>query len=319
MLPTTLIRFSKYRPLLLLLLTCCLWQYKVGAQHLLDSTPKVNHRKWLIGGIQTSVWAGTFIALNKAWYSNYPKEKFHFFNDGDEWMQMDKLGHIWTTFQISRASSSSWYWAGLDKKQSVIIGAATGVAFQSIIEILDGHSAKWGFSGYDMMANIAGASMFALSELSSNPHLLTMKLSYMPVHYSNTYKTRADELFGANPVSRILKDYNGQTYWMSVNINSVFPNSKFPKWLNLALGHGSQTMLGGTQNVWTDENGVFQDARNVPRQRRLYFSIDVDLTRIPTRKKWLKTTFSLLNCLKIPAPAIEYNTSGNWLFHPIHY
>lgn len=319
MLPIHLTIISRYRICLFLLLVCQLNIPSLYAQPLTDTSVDKTGRKWLIGSIQTSLWAGTFVALNKAWYANYPKEKFHFFNDWEEWHQMDKLGHVWTTYQVSRASASSWHWAGFDKRKSVILGAASGIAFQSIIEILDGYSAKWGFSGYDMMANVTGAALFAVTELSRKPHLVTMKLSYLPVNYSPEFKMRADDLFGDNSVGRVLKDYNGQTYWFSFNLKSIFPQSNLPKWLNVAMGHGARTMLGGTENSWKDENGVFQDARYITRERRLFLSLDVDLTAIQTKKKWLKTTLSLLNCLKIPAPAIEYRTSGKWLFHPIQY
>lgn len=273
----------------------------------------------MIGGIQAGLWAGTFHALNKAWYANYPKERFHFFDDSKEWMQMDKLGHVWTTYQISRASASSWEWAGFDHKKAVLLGAASGIAFQSIIEILDGYSEKWGFSGYDMLANITGAGMFALTEMSKKPHLVTMKLSYSPVDYAADHRSRANELFGSSPAGRLLKDYNGQTYWLSFNVKSLFPETRLPGWLNIALGHGARTMLGGHENIWVDKNGSITDASHIVRERRLYLSLDIDLTKIPTRKKWLKTTFSLFNCLKVPAPALEFSTSGNWKIHPIHY
>lgn len=319
MLTWNLFNVSTYRTCLILLLVCQLFVQHVHAQSIPDTLPKNPNRTLLIGGVQASLWAGTFIALNHAWYAQYPKETFHFFNDWEEWHQMDKLGHVWTAYQISRASAASWKWAGFDQRKSVLLGAASGIAFQSIIEILDGFSAKWGFSGYDMLANLAGASMFTLSELSPNPHLLTMKLSYFPVDYPANYRSRAVELFGANDVGRLLKDYNGQTYWFSFNLRSIAPTSTIPKWLNLAIGHGARTMLGGVENVWTDPNGRVQDARFIRRERRLFLSLDVDLTQIPTRRKWLKTTLNMLNCLKIPAPALEYRTSGTWVMHPIHY
>jgi hypothetical protein len=35
------------------------------------------------------------------------------------------------------------------------------------------------------------------------------------------------------------KDYNGQTYWLSVNLHSFI---KAPKWLNLAIGYGGRNV-----------------------------------------------------------------------------
>ena len=69
---------------------------------------------------------------------------------------MDKAGHIFSTFPISNISSQMWQWAGLSHKKSVIYGAISGIAYQSIIEIQDGFSEEWGFSVADMAANLPG-------------------------------------------------------------------------------------------------------------------------------------------------------------------
>ena len=44
-------------------------------------------------------------------------------------------------------------------------------------------------------------------------------------------------------------------------------------------------------------------------------SADIDWTRIPTKSKALKTFFSLLNIIKIPFPAIEFNTARQVKWH----
>jgi hypothetical protein len=53
--------------------------------------------------------------------------------------------------------------------------------------------------------------------------------------------------------------------------------------------------------------------------RQFYLSLDVDLTRIRTNKSWLKTLFTVFSFIKIPAPAIEFNTLGEVRFHPVYY
>jgi hypothetical protein len=78
-------------------------------------------------------------------------------------------------------------------------------------------------------------------------------------------------------------------------------------------------MLGGRENKWTDENGNTVDRTDAERYRRIFLSLDLDLTRIPTRNKFLKSVFSVVNVLKIPAPALEYDTRGNWKVHGIYY
>ncbi|MEO5909216.1 MAG: hypothetical protein ABIR50_08325, partial [Ginsengibacter sp.] len=81
-------------------------------------------------------YGGTLIGLNAIWYAKYPRSGFHFFNDDAEWQQMDKVGHVYSAYTESRASMEAWRWAGLSRKKSIWIGGLSGVAYQSIIEIL---------------------------------------------------------------------------------------------------------------------------------------------------------------------------------------
>ena len=88
----------------------------------------------------------------------------------------------------------------------------------------------------------------------------------------------------------------------------------FPKWLNVAFGYGAEGMTGAVSNPpYIDADGkpiVFE------RYRQFYLSLDVDLTRIKTKSKLLKTVFNTIGFIKIPAPSIEFNkfgVSGHWL------
>jgi len=283
-----------------------------------SSVTHASTKKWILGGVQAGFWGGTFYALNNAWYANYPRSTFHFYNDWKEWQQMDKAGHAWSSYQISNHTSKIWQWAGMEKKKAVIIGGVSGMAYLSIIEILDGYSDKWGFSIPDIMANTAGAGIYAAQELGWNEQRVTIKLSYSPYHYG-TLSNRANELFGSGDAEKVLKDYNGQTYWASVNIKSFFPDSHFPSWFNIALGYGARTMLGGYDNTWTTASGITINRTDIPRYKRLLLSADVDLTRIKTKNKTLKTVFSLVNVLKIPAPTVEWNGMGKLRFHPFFF
>jgi Predicted periplasmic lipoprotein (DUF2279) len=286
----------------------------------LSSKPQIisHTRKWVLGGVQVSLWGGSFFSLNKAWYANYPRSTFHFYNDWQEWQQMDKMGHAWSTYQISQHTSKIWQWAGMDKKKSVWIGSLSGLAYLSIIEILDGYSDKWGFSGYDVLANASGATLFALQALQWEEQRIQLKMSYSPVHYGDL-KPRSNALFGSGDVEKVLKDYNGQTYWLSFNIKSFFPESAFPAWLNLAAGYGAKTMLGGYQNKWDDALGNSISRFDIPRYKRFHLALDLDLTKIKTRNHKIATVLSLFNVLKVPAPSIEINSLGKVQFHPLFF
>ena len=277
-------------------------------------------RIWLIVGLHAATWAGSYIALNEAWYADYPKEPFHFFNDNREWNQMDKAGHVWTTYQVSRFSSGLWKWARLNHRQSAWLGGISGVAYQSIIELQDGFSSEWGFSWGDMLANIGGAALFVSQELGWHEQRIQVKMSYWPYDYTTPeLKARRNQLFGNGFAERILKDYNAQTYWLSANINSFFPSLKMPGWLNIAAGYNSDGLLGGFENTWTDKLGNDVDRTDIPRVRRFLLSADIDLTKIKTNSKFLKTVFSVVNMVKIPAPALELNSSGSFKVHAIYF
>ena len=308
---------SKPKYLMALIYVCML----IGSHELMgqDSTNRPQKlQKWVLGSVQVGFGLGSFYTLNKAWYANYPKDKFHFYNDWKEWQQMDKAGHSWSAFQLSRLSSNLWKAAGTPQKKAAWIGSLSSIGYMSIIEILDGYSEKWGFSNHDFLSNALGASIYLVQELSWKEEKISLKFSYFPVQYG-TLSPRADELFGKSGIEKLLKDYNGQTYWASLNIRSLFPESKAPGWLNLALGYGAKTMLGGYENKWTDNNGQFVSRPDILRYKRYYLSVDIDLNRIKTKNRTLKTIFSAANVLKIPAPAIEFNSRGKVYFHPLFY
>ena len=261
-----------------------------------------------VAGANAAFYTGSFIALNKAWYADYEKTGFHFFNDNPEWNQMDKAGHVWSTYHVSRVSNEMWKWTGLNKNTSAILGGVSGMVYQSVIELQDAYSAQWGFSWGDVAANVAGAGLFVLQEINNGNQVVAVKLSYWPKKYSPELVDRRNQLFGSSPVERVLKDYNSQTYWLSINTSKIFKEANFPEWLNIAFGYGADGMYGGRTNVWTDKEGLTHDYRDIRRIRKFYLSPDIDLARIPTRNKFLKSILFVLNVIKVPAPSLQVAT-----------
>jgi len=274
-------------------------------------------RVYLISGIHIAVYAGTLFILGQSWYKDFPKTSFHTFNDSKEWLQVDKAGHAWTAYNIAKRSKVLWSWAGVPGKKAVVLGGVSSVAFQTIIEYLDGYSGKWGWSWADMSANVIGAGLYAAQELSWNEQRLQIKFSFFPVSYADDLKERVNDLYGKNIPERILKDYNGQTYWLSMNLRSFAPNSKLPRWLNMAAGYGAKGLFGGFENRSYNKDGsVVFDRTDIQRKRQWYLSPDIDFTKFKTNKKGLKTLFSLANMIKLPAPALEFSNGkfkGHWL------
>jgi len=297
-----------FRPLLILaffLLLCGSSRAQISPSD--DSLKNLRNRKWLIGGINAVGYGGSLIILNNTWYKNYPKTSFQTFNDSREWLQMDKAGHAWTAYNTGKASTAMWKWAGLSNKSATLLGGLSGTAYLTVIEILDGHSAEWGWSWADMGANLAGSGLFIGQQLGWGEQRIQFKFSFHRMNYGEpSLDERAGELFGNTWYERMLKDYNGQTYWLSANLKSFFPKSKIPAWLNIAVGYGADGMYGGFENLAFDENNnIIFDRRDIPRRRQFYISPDIDFTKIPTRSKFLKTVFSGLNAFKFPAPTLQ--------------
>jgi hypothetical protein len=279
----------------------------------------IRKRKLTIAGIHVSAYAGTLLLLSQAWYKDHPKASFHTFDDSKEWLQVDKVGHGWTAYNIAHYSSGMWKWAGYHHKKAVLLGGLSSIGYQTILETLDAYSAEWGWSWTDMAANISGSGMYTIQELIWGEQKLQFKFSSFPAKYPQELQSRANTLYGTSLPEKILKDYNGQTYWLSANMHSFFKKDALPKWLNMAVGYGAKGLYGGFENKAIDKNGIITfDRRDIPRQRQWYISPDIDFTKINTHKKGFKILFSLMNMIKMPAPALEFS-KGKWKGHLIYF
>lgn len=273
-----------------------------------DSLNKVRLKTVILS--ESILLSGTIVGLNQLWYANYPRSNFHFINDNKEWLQMDKAGHLFSTYHIGRFGSEIMQWSGTTKQHQLIYGAGLGFAFLTAVEVLDGFSSQWGASPGDVIANASGTALYVSQELIWNEQRITPKFSF----HTTQYASLRPSILGKSIPEQILKDYNGQTYWLSVNLNSFSKSPQIPKWLNIAIGYGADGMISGNSNknslILSPKPEIF---------RQFYLSLDVDLTKIKTKSYFLKTFFSVFNTLKIPAPTFEYRTRGGFKFHAIYF
>lgn len=253
---------------------------------------------------------GALIGLNQLWYADYPKSDFHFINDNSDWMQMDKIGHLYSSYHIGRLGAETLNWSGANQKNQLIYGASLGFVFLTAVEVMDGFSAEWGASIGDVVANASGTALYVSQELIWNEQRIIPKFSF----HTTKYADYRPNLLGNSLQEQILKDYNGQTYWLSANLHSFAKNSKIPKWLNLALGYGAEGMIGKND----DKNQIIFPA-NMEKFRKFHISLDLDLTKINTKSQFLKTVFSVLNTVKIPAPTLEYSPQRGFKFHTLYF
>jgi hypothetical protein len=256
---------------------------------------------------QSSLAALTLVGLNQLWYADFERSKFRTTNDNSQWLQMDKLGHVYASYQLGRLGAESLNWAGVSEKDQLIYVATLGLSFLTAVEVFDGFSQEWGFSWGDMLANAGGTVLYVGQGLLWKEQRIALKYSFSNTDFAPLNPNK----LGNGLTEEFLKDYNGQTYWLSFNINSFLKTNFIPNWLNLALGYGANGMLTGK-----DDNLLFP---NQDRYRQFYLSFDIDLTRIKTNSNLLKTLFSVFNTIKVPMPTLEFNEKNDLKAYYIYF
>lgn len=268
------------------------------------TTSPINRKKLKTYIITSGIgYAGSMIGLSELWYKNSQRQSFQFFNDDAEWKQVDKIGHFYSAFHLSHVNSHFLRRCNVPARKSDLIGALTGFMIMAPIEVLDGFSNAYGASVGDLVADAGGSLFFIAQSYAWKEIRIQPKFSF---HQTGYAPLRPKEL-GNGLSEEWLKDYNGQTYWLSVDVDKFI---KFPKWLNIAVGYGAQGMVYAL-----DQQNVLN---GYDPYRQYYLSIDFDLTSIKTRSKALKTLIYIVNMIKLPAPAIEFSRKGA-VFHAFYF
>jgi len=281
------------RTLMVLLIGINVWSQST----LLSPSDSLNNKRLIASSIGTGfIWSGSIIGLSVVWYKDFPKTSFHTFDDSREWMQMDKMGHVFTAYHLSDKVSKLYCWSGLDRKKSAYIGAGVGWGYQMSFEMLDAQSAEWGFSWSDIGANTLGSGLFLSQELIWQEQFVKLKFSYSPSDFAQ-YRP---SVLGSTFSERLLKDYNGQTYWLTFSPGSIFPKSKIPTWIAIAAGYSVNAKLVGSNDFFQTADGF----KSFEAKREFVLSLDLDVTKLPIKKQWLKKVLSPFNVVKIPFPAL---------------
>ncbi len=270
---------------------------------------QINKRIKIITATNIIGYSAAMAGLYAAWYKNYPQSNFHTFNDNKEWKGIDKIGHAYSTYAESKASMELWRWTGMERKKRIWIGGMSGAVYHTVIETLDGFSKEWGWSWGDFGANILGSGMLVAQELAWDEQRIQFKFSFHHKSYNDAIlNQRSNTIFGKSTAERFLKDYNGQTYWLSANLKSFFPKSRLPAWLQISVGTGAEGLFGANENIGKDVNGNINFSRtDIKRYRQWYLAPDIDLAKIKTNRKGIKTALNILNIVKFPMPSLEYS------------
>ncbi|MEL6122139.1 MAG: DUF2279 domain-containing protein [Bacteroidota bacterium] len=278
----------------------------------------------VVGG--GTAYATSSILLYETWYSRHPRRSFHFRDDWGQWGHMDKLGHVFSSYFQTESCADLFRWTGVSESKALLYGALSSSLFQTTVEVMDGFSSEWGFSMSDIGANVIGTGTYLLQEKFWDDQRIRWKYSVTPIDYQNTVgsdvrlQNRVDDLFGTGFFERGLKDYNAQTYWLSANLSSFFPDRSLPSWLSVAVGYGIGHTYGGYLNEWVDQGQLIRTDDDIhPRHAQFYLSLDADLSKVHVNSPFLRALLDVLNVLKVPFSTIEVNTLGEVKLHLVRF
>ena len=83
-----------------------------------DTVFSMQRFAWSTASVGT-VSIGSIYGLSKLWYSQENQGSFHLFNDAKNWMQMDKLGHSFSCYHVTRGLDALFSLTGLRKRKSL--------------------------------------------------------------------------------------------------------------------------------------------------------------------------------------------------------
>ncbi len=268
--------------------------------------------------IPTSIFVGTYGLI--FYFQHYGQRetiwqqlgKFHFAEDYDYAMYIDKVGHFYGTFLTSYVLTHTLIECGFNYNWATSLGTFLGLAYSTYVEILDGFAVDWGFSPTDFYSDLAGALFFLGYSHIKFMQNFTPKFMYIPPRWHSSYSRIPSTMF--------IDDYSAHTFWISVKINNLLPeNAKryFPDWLELSFGYAVRNLCDNYH--YTCDPKISNPITNsVWGNRKFIVALDYDLVKIlPDGApfwNWLKQS---LNFFKLPSPAIEFgNPTRFYLIYP---
>lgn len=254
------------------------------------------------------LYTGFTYMETQQFYTNYPYSKFHWKNDLHTWKGMDKCFHSFGSYQLQAFFFETHQLFGYTKNQSLNLALLESMVFGFTKEFGDGHIDIGGWSMYDIGMNTIGNLGFYLQQRIWDKQIIKYKYSYVNSglqHYN-------PKILGTSYKNYWLRDYNGQTYWLSTSLGALnLTEKKWLKPIGIAFGYGGENLLHEFNN-----NKVSGAPILIP-YRQYYLSLDIDWSEIETNRKSLKTFFWILNRFKFPLPTLQITSNGKLSFSPL--
>lgn len=246
----------------------------------------------IFGGVTLATGVGLHIYQANAWWRDQ-RRSFHFQNDWQYALWIDKLGHFWAGSAVQHLFSSAFEWSNIDRKKSLWYGAILSSVYMLYIEFEDGFASDWGFSPGDATADVLGSFYPVFQEYVPFMQNINLKYSYYPSKYfQNGGKA------GCN-LKTVIDDYEGQSFYLSFRVNEFLPQNLekyWPDFLCLALGYNIRNWDGFGK---ADKN--------------FYLTLDYDLEKIPLEGGFWDFLKKTLNHIHFPAPGIKYTNNKFFL------
>mgnify|MGYP005836990401 FL=1 len=243
------------------------------------------NRLAIVSGALITTMAGIHIYQQNGWWKDN-RAPFHFREDLVYGLSVDKIGHFYGADLLGYIFRKSLLWANMNEEQALWYGTAGGLAFQTFTEIEDGFSA-WGFDRVDWLCDLGGALWTPVRYYFPFLRTFDLKMSYHP-----------SDLLG-NPGGvgfkgqehLMVDDYEGQTFWLSVKIENILPESikdYWPDFLCFAFGYGVRGVAA------SDPHSMY------------FIAPDIDFLKlIPQSTPILRTLSEILNFIHPPLPALR--------------
>ncbi|MBC8144325.1 MAG: DUF2279 domain-containing protein [bacterium] len=261
----------------------------------LRSTSVDLSRAVLVGAAYTGMFVSFHFIQKNAWWRE--RSDFHILEEWRKLKQIDKFGHAFGAYLESYFFSHALLETGFDWDDATLYGAVMALLTQTLTEIEDGYSRRWGFSPSDEYANAFGSAFFVAQHYLPPLQNIIPRWQYVPVSWSGASEHATGNSF--------IDDYSSTSFWYSLKIHNMLPAAArdyWPKWLMMSFGYAVQGI---------EQQGV------VP-SRRYMVALDYDLGEIlpagPGFWNWMRQT---LNHFKLPSPVIEFGeTTQFYLLFP---
>ena len=276
-----------------------------------DSAPTVSAitPQWCRNGgkgkrlAQTAV-AVTFVGGNlalyeyfrRAWWSGVRAPFYVHYDWGGNFRDQDKLGHMLGGYLLSEGGRELLQAACMSEKKAALWGVAYAAAFQLQIEVWDGTQARYGFSPPDLLYNTIGQGI-SLSHAFVKP----MRAVMPTISYARTQALKNTQAGLIPGDLRTTVDYSGQTYWLSVDVDTLLPKGAkryWPDLLRFSIGHTITDFIDPTSGA------------DIRAQRRIMLTLDIDPLKLPGNAPWWVAVKKGLRHYHFPSPALEFRSGG---------